>query len=123
MRLTRRPALIVAALLLTSSALAQEAPKENDFTTSDGVKIHYLIAGTTGSWVVLITGYTEALDSIAVERHTLGQHLDGDVTTEPNVAGAIDLAHAPGADWAEDLVAAKSGSCGERHRGNRGAGL
>jgi len=29
------------------------------FTTSDGVKIHYLTAGTTGSWVVLIHGYSD----------------------------------------------------------------
>ncbi len=28
------------------------------FTTSDGVKIHYLRAGESGSWVVLIHGYT-----------------------------------------------------------------
>jgi pimeloyl-ACP methyl ester carboxylesterase len=30
------------------------------FTTSDGVKIHYLTAGSTGSWVVLIHGYTDS---------------------------------------------------------------
>jgi pimeloyl-ACP methyl ester carboxylesterase len=28
------------------------------FTTTDGVKIHYVTAGTEGSWVVLIHGYT-----------------------------------------------------------------
>lgn len=30
------------------------------FTTSDGVKIHYLLTGTTGSWVVLIHGYSDS---------------------------------------------------------------
>ena len=33
--------------------------KEDFFTTSDGIKIHYLTAGTTGSWVVLIHGYSD----------------------------------------------------------------
>ena len=36
-----------------------------------------------------------------------GQHLDGDVAAEPWIAGAIDLAHAPGANKAEDLVGAE----------------
>jgi pimeloyl-ACP methyl ester carboxylesterase len=30
------------------------------FTTSDGVKIHYLTMGNSGSWVVLIHGYTDS---------------------------------------------------------------
>jgi pimeloyl-ACP methyl ester carboxylesterase len=33
--------------------------KEDYFTTSDGITIHYLMAGTTGSWVVLIHGYSD----------------------------------------------------------------
>jgi pimeloyl-ACP methyl ester carboxylesterase len=45
--------------VLVRPAIAQEAPAENSFTTSDGVKIHYLTAGTSGSWVVLIHGYTD----------------------------------------------------------------
>ena len=36
-----------------------------------------------------------------------GQHFDGDLAPQPWVARAIDLAHAPGADKAEDLVAAE----------------
>ena len=32
---------------------------EDFFTASDGVKIHYLTAGATGSWVVLIHGYSD----------------------------------------------------------------
>ena len=30
------------------------------FTTSDGIKIHYITAGTGGSWVVLIHGYLDS---------------------------------------------------------------
>ena len=32
------------------------------FTASDGVKIHYLTAGNTGSWVVLIHGYMDSAE-------------------------------------------------------------
>ena len=32
--------------------------QHGEFTASDGTKIHYLRAGDTGSWVVLIHGYT-----------------------------------------------------------------
>jgi pimeloyl-ACP methyl ester carboxylesterase len=49
--------LLLAALVLTASPLfAQDSAT---FTTSDGVKIHYLTMGSTGSWVVLIHGYTD----------------------------------------------------------------
>jgi pimeloyl-ACP methyl ester carboxylesterase len=56
-----RRAFVMAALGVALSAvpaLAQE-PKDGFFTTSDGIKIHYLTAGTTGSWVVLIHGYSD----------------------------------------------------------------
>lgn len=33
-------------------------PGQHDFNTSDGTRIHYLTLGDTGSWVVLIHGYT-----------------------------------------------------------------
>src|SRR5499427_10604169 len=50
--------LLLAALVLSASPLfAQDSAS---FTTSDGVKIHYLTAGNTGSWVVLIHGYTDS---------------------------------------------------------------
>jgi len=52
----------VVALVLVSSVLsfAQSSPTSGFFTTSDGVKIHYLTAGTTGSWLVLIHGYMDS---------------------------------------------------------------
>src|SRR5262245_29129520 len=33
--------------------------KHGYFTTSDGIKIHYLTQGQRGSWVVLVHGYTD----------------------------------------------------------------
>ena len=49
--------LLFAALVLTASPVfAQDSAS---FTTSDGVKIHYLTMGSSGSWVVLIHGYTD----------------------------------------------------------------
>ncbi len=59
MALTRRALISAAAMLFATAAFAQQAPKEDYFTASDGVKIHYLTTGTTGSWVVLIHGYSD----------------------------------------------------------------
>ncbi|HEV2689534.1 MAG TPA: alpha/beta hydrolase [Bryobacteraceae bacterium] len=55
-----RTATLFATLTLAVAAYAASAdqPKEDYFTTSDGIKIHYLTMGTKGSWVVLIHGYT-----------------------------------------------------------------
>src|SRR5215510_11878128 len=50
----------LAILALSLSGFGQAAPASEFFTTSDGVKIHYLTAGTTGSWVVLIHGYMDS---------------------------------------------------------------
>jgi pimeloyl-ACP methyl ester carboxylesterase len=62
--------LTAASLSATLSAQApQPAPRPPDvmvgqkdgfFTTSDGVKIHYLTHGDTGSWVVLVHGYSDS---------------------------------------------------------------
>src|SRR6476469_4271372 len=78
MRIPRLAAVVIGCFALGGSVVAQQAParatspapqsaasgaaqgfQEDYFTTSDGVKIHYLTAGTTGSWVVLIHGYTD----------------------------------------------------------------
>ena len=60
MRMIRRTVLAVAVVLaMAATALAEQAFNEDYFTTSDGVKIHYLTAGSTGSWVVLIHGYSD----------------------------------------------------------------
>src|SRR5688572_1228592 len=42
-----------------ASAGVQVGQQDGFFTTSDGVKIHYLTHGDRGSWVVLIHGYTD----------------------------------------------------------------
>src|SRR5688572_22277743 len=53
-------ALGVAAVVLGHALAASAQPAtEGTFTTSDGVKIRYLTAGSSGSWVVLIHGYTD----------------------------------------------------------------
>jgi pimeloyl-ACP methyl ester carboxylesterase len=46
------------AMLAVAATNKAEQPKDGWFTTSDGVKIHYLTMGEKGSWVVLIHGYT-----------------------------------------------------------------
>lgn len=55
-----------AVLLLAATAAAALAQSgspaafgEDSFTTSDGIRIHYLTAGSSGSWVVLVHGYTD----------------------------------------------------------------
>lgn len=51
---------IVAMALAVFGQAASVASTSGFFTTSDGVKIHYLTAGTAGSWVVLIHGYMDS---------------------------------------------------------------
>jgi len=49
---------IVLCLGMASAVLAQDKPKEFDFKTSDGVRIHYYVLGSKGTPVVLVHGYT-----------------------------------------------------------------
>jgi len=58
MHCLRIPAIVVLVLSFAATGFAQAT--SGFFTTSDGVKIHYLTAGTTGSWVVLIHGYSDS---------------------------------------------------------------
>ena len=53
--------ILVATFLTTlwAAAAAAQSFNEATFTASDGVKIRYYTAGTSGSWVVLIHGYTD----------------------------------------------------------------
>jgi len=51
---------ILAAMLMCAVPLfAQDSAS---FTTSDGVRIHYLTMGGSGSWIVLIHGYTDSAE-------------------------------------------------------------
>lgn len=65
--------LISLALVLASAVVSAQQPatprpatppvmvgqKDGFFTTSDGIKIHYLTHGDAGSWVVLVHGYSD----------------------------------------------------------------
>jgi pimeloyl-ACP methyl ester carboxylesterase len=53
------PAILVS-LLFSVQGLAQSSGMSGFFTASDGVKIHYIAAGDSGSWVVLIHGYMDS---------------------------------------------------------------
>ena len=64
-------ALVVALIANSASAQQSASPrpaapavqvgqKSNFFTTSDGIKIHYLTNGDSGSWVMLIHGYSDS---------------------------------------------------------------
>ena len=66
-----RFALILTTALATAAAAQQAAApppatppvmvgqKDGFFTTKDGIKIHYLTHGDSGSWVVLVHGYSD----------------------------------------------------------------
>src|SRR6187551_2325085 len=65
--------LLIVVLSLGSATLTAQQPasprpttppvmvgqKDGFFTTSDGIKIHYLTHGDSGSWVVLVHGYSD----------------------------------------------------------------
>ncbi len=53
----RSAELVLLSALLTLGAAAQDAPKSGFFTTSDGVRLHYLEAGR-GPAIVFIPGWT-----------------------------------------------------------------
>jgi hypothetical protein len=57
--MTRRTSLpsVLCLLLVAGGVRAVDSPAQDYFTTSDGVKIHYLTLGK-GTPVILIHGYT-----------------------------------------------------------------
>ena len=57
----------------------------------------------------------EADATLGARAHAFGQHLDRDVTVQPTIGGAIDLAHPARAEERDDLVRADSGSWNQRH--------
>jgi len=50
----------IVAAFLALPILKVEEPKNDYFTTSDGVKIHYMTIGDHGTWVVLIHGFSDS---------------------------------------------------------------
>ena len=57
----------------------------------------------------------ETRETFMILREVIGQYLDGDVPSEPGIAGAIHFAHDPGSKRSDDLVGAKAGSGIKRH--------
>jgi len=61
-----RTGLVTAALAVVVCAgwtgLAAQEPTHEFFTASDGVRIHYMMLGDRGSWVVLVHGYTDSAE-------------------------------------------------------------
>jgi len=52
---------LTALLLLGFAGFLQAAePQDGYFQTSDGLRLHYITLGDTGSWVVLIHGFTDS---------------------------------------------------------------
>ena len=58
----------------------------------------------------------EAPEPLGIGGEVLGQHLDGDVASEPRVPRPIDLAHPARAERRQDLVGAEAGAGGESQR-------
>jgi hypothetical protein len=57
----------------------------------------------------------EAAETVRTARRRLRQHLDGDLTAEPRVPRAVDLAHAAGPEGPADLVHADARSRLQSH--------
>jgi hypothetical protein len=58
----------------------------------------------------------QASEPLGLARELVGQRLEGDLAMQFRVAGAVDLAHAPGAEPGHDLVGAYARS-GRQHDG------
>ena len=57
----------------------------------------------------------EAVEVLWVSRELFGKDLDGDITPECSVLGAVDFAHPAFANQLEDFVVAERGSLFQRH--------
>ena len=55
----QQPAAATPAAPRPATPAVQVGQKDGFFTTKDGVKIHYLTHGDSGSWVVLVHGYSD----------------------------------------------------------------
>ena len=57
----------------------------------------------------------ESGQPVGIARERIRQHLERDVAIELRVAGAVDLAHAAGANGSDDLVRPKTRAWTQRH--------
>ncbi len=62
----------------------------------------------------------EPQQAVGIGGDRLGQHFERDVTFEPQVARAIDLAHSAFAKLREDLVGAETATDGQCHSNSAG---
>ncbi len=108
MRLIVRTAasLIAVLLVFATPAWSQAEPESAFFTASDGVKIHYYTQGESGSWVVLIHGYTDS-----ARRMWIGTGVMGDLARNHRVValdnrnhGQSDRPEPNGTGRAEDVT-------------------
>ena len=92
-----------AALLAAAPLFAQESAF---FKTSDGVRIHYLTMGGSGSWVVLVHGYTDSaqrmwfttgIAAVLAKKHRV-------VALDNRNHGESDKPEVNGAGRAQDVV-------------------
>lgn len=97
---------IFIALSAPGEGTAQNEPRSDFFTASDGVRIHYYTQGEEGSWVVLIHGYTDS-----ARRMWIGNGIMSELAKEHRVValdnrnhGRSDRPVPNGTGRAEDVI-------------------
>ena len=107
MKITFRSLLpLILATVFAGSASAQADTVSAFFTASDGVRIHYYTQGSSGSWVVLIHGYTDS-----ARRMWIGTGIMNDLARDHRVValdnrnhGQSDRPEPNGSGRAEDVI-------------------
>ncbi len=84
-----------------------EAALDADVEDRDDVG---MVEGGRGPGLLL-----ESAQAVDVVGYLGRQHLDRDLAIEALVVGAVDLAHAAGPEWRDDLVRAEARAWGQRH--------
>ena len=94
----------VAVLFLHLDARGE--PADHFFTASDGVKIHYFTEGESGSWVVLIHGFTDSAQRMFVGTGIMGALAKSHrvVALDNRNHGQSDKPQPGGAGRAEDVI-------------------
>ena len=96
----------VVALLIAVAAGPAVAQESAFFNASDGVKIHYLTLGDTGSWVMLVHGYTDSANRMwfrtGIAAVLAGHHRV--VALDNRNHGKSDAPQPNGSGRAEDVI-------------------
>ena len=96
----------VVALLIAVAAGPAVAQESAFFNASDGVKIHYLTLGDTGSWVMLVHGYTDSANRMwfrtGIAAALAGHHRV--VALDNRNHGKSDAPQPNGSGRAEDVI-------------------